>query len=126
MLKRQPRCGKCKTLLKISKQPVEVSTSNFDQEVFAWPGIVLVDFWSSRCSHCLRMAPIVEAIAHERAGFIKIVMVNIDKESSIAMRFQVKATPLITLYRNGNKINEISGALPKEQLEAWIESSLPG
>lgn len=126
MLKRQPRCGKCKALLEISKQSVEVSALNFNQEVLAWPGIVLVVFWSPRCGHCLRMTPVVEELAHERAGIIKLVKVNIDNEPSLAVRFQIKATPVMMLYRDGDKISEIAGALPKEQLEAWIDSSLLG
>lgn len=74
------------------------------------------------------MASIVKALAHEKAGLIKVVTVNIDNEPSLSVRFQVKATPVMMLYRNGDKISEIAGALPKEQLEleAWIESLLLG
>ncbi len=125
-LKSIPRCGKCKALLEISKQTIEATVSNFEQEVMAWPGLVFVEFWSHRCGHCLRIAPIVEELAHERAGLMKVVKVNIDNEPLLASRFQIQATPLMMLYRNGDKLSEIAGALPKEQLEAWIDSSLLG
>jgi thioredoxin-like negative regulator of GroEL len=125
-LKRSPICGKCKAPLKFSRQKIEATVSSFDQEVLAWPGIVFVEFWSPRCGHCMKIAPIVEALAHERAGLMKMVTVNIDNESPLASRFQIQATPFMMLYMNGDKLSEIAGALPKEQLEAWIDSSLLG
>lgn len=103
-----------------------MTVSNFDQEVMAWPGVVFIEFWSPRCGHCLRIAQIVEELAHERAGLMKVVKVNIDNELLLASRFQIQNTPLMMLYRNGDKLSEIAGALPKEQLEAWIDSSLLG
>ena len=125
-LKRRPKCGKCKTFLELNKRPIEATVSNFDREVLAWPGIVFVEFWSSRCGHCTRVAPIIDELAHERAGLMNVVTVNIDNESSLASRFQIHATPIMMLYRNGDRLSEISGALPKEQLEAWIDSSVLG
>jgi len=103
-----------------------VTVSNFDQEVMAWLGVIFIEFWSPRCGHCLGIAPIVEELAHERAGLMKVVKVNIYNEPLLAVRFQIKATPLMMLYRNGDKLSEIAGALPKEQFEAWIDSSLLG
>jgi thioredoxin-like negative regulator of GroEL len=72
------------------------------------------------------MAPFVEGLAHERAGLIKVVKVNVDNEPLLASRFQIQATPFMMIFRNGEKLSEIAGALPKEQLEAWIDSSLLG
>lgn len=125
-LKSRPHCGKCKSPLEISERTIEATVSNFNQEVLAWPGVVFVEFWSNRCGHCMKLAPIVEGLAHERAGLIKVVKVNIDNETLLASRFQIQATPFIMLFRNGDKLSEISGALPKEQLEAWVDSSLLG
>lgn len=125
-LKSRPRCGKCKARLEISEQLIEATVSNFNQEVLAWPGVVFIEFWSHRCGHCLKMAPFVEALAHERAGLIKVVKVNVDNEPLLASRFHIQATPFTMLFRNGDKLSEIAGALPKEQLEAWIDSSLLG
>jgi thioredoxin 2 len=125
-LRSRPRCGKCKRPIEISAELVAGTASNFNQEVLAWPGAVLVEFWSQRCGHCLKLAPVVEGLAHERAGLIKVVKVHVDREPLLASRFQIKATPFMMVFRNGNKLGEISGALPKEQLEAWIDSSLLG
>ena len=125
-LRRSPKCGKCKSFLEFNKRPIEATVSNFDREVLAWPGIVLVEFWSSQCGHCMRIAPIIEALAQERAGLIKVVTVNIENESPLASRFQIRATPIMMLYRNGDRLSETAGALPKEQVEAWIDSSVLG
>jgi thioredoxin 2 len=72
------------------------------------------------------MAPFIEGLTHDRAGLIKVVKVNVDKEPLLASRFQIQATPFMMIFRNGEKLSEIAGALLKEQLEAWIDSSLLG
>ena len=123
-LRRRPKCGKCKAFLELNKRPIAATVSSFDREVLLWPGIVLVEFWSSRCGHCIRIAPIIEALAQERAGLIKVVTVNIENESPLALRFQIRSTPIMMLYRKGVRLREIAGALPIEQLEAWIDSSV--
>jgi thioredoxin 2 len=121
-----PRCGKCKALLEIPRTPIEVTASNFDNEVLMWPGVVLVEFWSPRCGHCLSIAPIIEELAFQKAGLLKVVKVNVENEPSLAMRFNIRATPTMILYRNHDKLSEVAGALSKSQLEAWIDSSLLG
>jgi thioredoxin 2 len=125
-LMRRPRCGKCKTFLEIPRTPLEVTASDFDREVLAWPGIVLIEFWSPRCGHCLAIAPALDELAHQRAGLLKVVKVNAENEPSLAMRFNIRAVPFLMLYRDGNKLSEVAGELSKEQLEAWIDSSLLG
>jgi thioredoxin 2 len=119
-----PKCGKCKNPLGYPKMPIDVNPETFDREVLGWPGAVLVEFFSSRCGHCMMMTPFLEEIAREKAGFLKVVIVNIDKDTALVARFQIRATPMFMVYRNGNKLSDIAGALPKAQLEAWIDSSL--
>ncbi|MEW6418409.1 MAG: thioredoxin TrxC [Nitrospirota bacterium] len=119
-----PRCGKCKTFLEIPRTPIDVTVSNFDDEVLMWPGVVLVEFWSPHCGHCLKIAPVLDELAHQRAGLLKVVKVNVENEPSLAMRFNIRATPTMILYRNGYKLGEVAGALPKTQLETWIDSLL--
>lgn len=121
-----PRCGKCKIFLEIPRIPIEVIASDFDREVLAWPGVVLIEFWSPRCGHCLSIAPVMEELAFRRAGHLKVVKVNVENETPLAMRFNIRATPFLTLYRDGNKLSEVAGALSKEQLDAWIDSSMLG
>lgn len=71
------------------------------------------------------IAPVIEELAQERRGLLKVVKINVDNEPSLGTRFNVQATPTFMLYQNGEKLNEIASALPKKELEAWIDFSLP-
>lgn len=66
----------------------------------------------------------LDQIAAEKAGIIKIAKVNTQVDQHLAFQFNIRGVPTLILYQGGKKINEISGALPKQQLEAWINSSL--
>jgi thioredoxin 2 len=119
-----PKCGKCKAVLEFPERPVDGTAANFEQEVPAWPGVVLVEFWASWCGACRMIAPVIDELAHERAGLLKVVKVNVDYEAPLGARFGVQATPTFLLFQNGKKLNEITGALPKTELERWIDSSV--
>ncbi len=119
-----PKCGKCQTLLEFPESPVDGTAANFEQEVLACLGIVLVEFWASWCGACRMIAPVIDELARERAGLLKIVKVNVDHAPSVGARFGIQATPTFMLYKNGEKVNEISGALRKTDLERWIDSSV--
>jgi thioredoxin 2 len=117
----RPLCGKCKSQLEFPSVPVEATASNFDTEVLGWPGAVLVFFWAPWCAHCRGMFPIIDELAHRRAGILKVVRVNTEKEILLARRFDVVSVPRLALYRNGEKLNEINGAVQRLQLEEWLD-----
>lgn len=121
-----PICGRCKTPLEFPDVPVHGRAANFKQEVLEWPGIVLIEFWAKWCGACRMIAPVLDELALQKAGFMKVVKVDVDEEPQLAGSFHIKATPTLVLYQNGGKINEIAGALNKEQLKSWIEGSLKG
>ncbi len=122
----QPKCGKCKDLIEIPETPVDITTSSFDREVLAWPGTVMVEFWTPWCGYCRIMAPLVDNLAREKAGVLKVVKVNLDNEPLLGARFGINATPTFYVYRHGKRLGDIAGAVPKEQFEAWIDSVLLG
>ncbi|MEJ2697297.1 MAG: thioredoxin domain-containing protein [Candidatus Sulfobium sp.] len=120
----QPKCGKCRSVLDFPVKPVEVTASNFDREVLDHPGAALIFFWAPWCAHCRAMIPLMEEVAREKAGMIKVGMINSEKEPALARRFEVMSVPRLILYRYGKKLNELNGEVRKGQLEEWIVHSL--
>jgi thioredoxin 2 len=121
-LKEEPKCGKCKSTLSFPTNPVKGKGITFDSEVMDWPGLVLVEFFAHWCGHCRIFNPTLEGFAREKAGIIKIVQIDVDEEPDLTQSFKVRATPTIILYENGKKLDMMSGALPREKLELWIDS----
>lgn len=123
-LKEGPRCGKCKTLLEFHTRPVDGTAENFGREVFDWAGTVIVEFWSITCGACAAIQHLLERLAYEKAGLVKVVRVNIEREPVLASRFQIRSVPSILVYRNGQRIDELYGAYPEPEMRAWLESAI--
>lgn len=119
----KPVCGRCKSALEILDRPVSVGSADFQNEVLLWPGLVLVDFWADWCSPCRMVAPILEELAAERAGRLKIVKVNTEQEPGIAAQFGIRSIPSLLLFRDGKLVDQLTGALPKHELVRWIDTS---
>jgi thioredoxin 2 len=123
-LKERPRCGKCKSLLDFPVRPVEGTAENFGREVFDWAGTAIVEFWSRTCGACAMIQPLLERLSYEKAGTVKVVRVNIEREPVLAGRFQIRAVPSILVYANGKLIDELHGAYPEPEMRAWLESAI--
>ena len=106
------------------KNIVEGTDFNFDQEVLQSDTPVLVDFWAPWCGPCRMVAPIVEEIANEYDGKIKVVKVNTDENQSTAMTYGIRSIPTLGIFKDGKVVDAVVGAVPKQHLEAKIKPHL--
>lgn len=98
--------------------------SNFDAEVLQSPLPVLVDFWASWCAPCKAIAPTIDQLADEYDGKVKVGKVNVDENQAIASRYNIRGIPTIILFKGGQVIDNLMGAVPKSQLENLISKGL--
>lgn len=103
---------------------IEVTTSTWDQEVLKEKGLVMVDFWAVWCGPCRMIAPTVEEIAKEYAGKLKVCKLNTDENPDIASRYKIMGIPTLMFFKDGEKVDQIVGAVPKPQLKAKIDQLL--
>jgi thioredoxin 1 len=96
---------------------LEVSDSSFDTEVLQSQVPVLVDFWAEWCGPCKMLAPIVEALAREYEGKVKVAKVNVDENIATASRFRIQGIPTLLLFKDGQVREQLVGTQPKSVVE---------
>lgn len=107
-----------------SEKVLAFTDANFDREVLQSDIPVLVDFWATWCAPCKAIAPLIDAMADEYAGKIKVGKVNVDESPATPGKYGVRGIPTIILFKGGAVIDQIVGAVPKSQLEALIAKAL--
>ena len=122
-----PICGRCKTRL-ITKGiydiPVDVSDSTFNSEILGYNGPVLMDCWAPWCGPCKMIAPVLDQLAAEYAGKIKIAKLNVDNNPATASRYGIQSIPTMLLFKNGQQVDKIVGAVPRSEIENRIKTLL--
>lgn len=103
---------------------MNATAANWTTEVLGAGELVLVDFWAVWCGPCRMVAPIVEDVAKEYAGRLKVLKLNTDENPDIASKYKIMGIPTLMLFRNGEKIDQLVGAVPKHQLKEKIEAHL--
>ncbi|MCX7983354.1 MAG: thioredoxin [Bacteroidetes bacterium] len=100
---------------------ITLTQENFTNEVLKSEIPVLVDFWAEWCGPCRMIAPIVEEIASEYSGRIKVGKVDVDTNQSIAMQYGIRSIPTLLIFKNGQVVDQVIGAVPKKVLIDKIE-----
>lgn len=108
----------------MSEHIVYVSDASFDEEVLKASGPVLVDYWAEWCGPCKMIAPILDEIATEYTGKIKVAKLNIDENPQTPPRYGIRGIPTLMLFKNGSVEATKVGAVSKSQLTAFIDSNL--
>lgn len=101
-----------------------VSDASFDQDVLKSDEPVLVDFWAEWCSPCKQIAPVLEEIAEEMAGKLKIAKFNVDENPQVPSSYGIRAIPTLILFKDGRAVGTQVGVQPKSRLVAWINESI--
>lgn len=105
----------------MSKLVLELSDAEFEREVIKSPVPVLVDFWASWCGPCKSIAPVIEQLAQEFEGKLKVCKVNVDQNRESTTRYHVRGIPTLILFKNGERQDQIVGVHTKEDLISAIK-----
>ena len=107
-----------------SEKVMAFTDTNFDREVLQSEIPVLVDFWATWCAPCKAISPLVDAVADEYSGRVKVGKVNVDENPATPGKYGVRGIPTLILFKGGAVVDQVVGAVPKSQLDALIAKAL--
>lgn len=107
-----------------SEKVMAFTDANFERDVIQSEIPVLVDFWATWCAPCKAISPLVDAVAEEYSGKVKVGKVNVDENQATPGKYGVRGIPTLILFKDGAVVDQVVGAVPKSQLEALIAKAL--
>ena len=108
----------------MSENITHVTDASFDSEVLQSPTPVLVDYWAEWCGPCKMIAPVLEEVARDYAGRVKVAKMDVDHNEAVPTRYHIRGIPTLILFKNGQMEAQRVGALSKSQLTAFLDSHL--
>ena len=107
-----------------SNNIVQVSDADFDQKVVESQGLTIVDFWAEWCAPCRMIAPVLEELADEYSGKVTIAKLNVDENPRTAARFGIRSIPTLLLFKRGERVDQVIGAVPRGVIQSKIGAHL--
>lgn len=117
----EPVCGRCKRPLSLDTRPMTVTDASFSADVEQSPLPVLVDAWAAWCGPCKMIAPLVDELAAEMAGRVRVAKLNVDENPATAARFNVRSIPTLLILKGGREVDRIVGVQPKAEIARRLE-----
>jgi len=108
-----------------SDKLVTITDANFDGEVLKSSQPVLIDFWATWCGPCRAIAPVVDALAGDYAGKLKVGKIDIDSNPGVPTKYDVRSIPTLLMFKDGKVVGQIVGAVPRAKIEDLIKKTLP-
>ncbi|GAB7220138.1 thioredoxin TrxC [Vibrio comitans] len=116
------KCGKCKQAL-LDGSPIEGTSENF-ATLLQGDTPIVVDFWAPWCNPCVGFAPVFSDVAKEREGLVRCVKIDTEAQQQLAAQFQIRSIPTVMVFKKGQRVDMLSGALPKSQFDQWLNQAL--
>jgi len=116
------KCEKCEASL-FNGAPIEGTDNNLDPILFGDKPVV-VDFWAPWCRPCLGFAPVFKEVAKERKDDVRFVKIDTEANQMLAGEYQIRSIPTIMVFKKGQRVDVLSGALSKKQFDSWLDNAL--
>ena len=108
----------------MAENVIEFNDRNFDSDVLKAGTPVLVDFWAVWCGPCKAIAPIVEEIANDYSGKVKVGKMDVDRNNQVAMRYGIRSIPTLLVFNNGEVVDQVIGNVGKDSIESMLNKAL--